>query len=209
MCSWFMCYRGQTIDQTLSGGRSSAATRAISNGQSPSSTLPNVARECGTHVIHLNPRLVKLFFHLLDPLSPSVSNLGIKRLSTAFLDFPQVTRTLFCFKSLSGTFSHNLNLVVGKAGLRSLVQAVGLGCAAYRLSVRLVFCDHRCFACLVPIWGGTVLNVVYLCPPSLSYFRVGLGLKCTLLFHGVSDIDGPQRGRMLYDAEVSMRRTGN
>ncbi|CAM9422602.1 unnamed protein product, partial [Phaeothamnion confervicola] len=36
----------------------------------------------------------------------------------------------------------------------------------------------------------------------LAAFKEATGLNCTLLFHAVSEIDGPQRGMMLYDAEA-------
>lgn len=29
------------------------------------------------------------------------------------------------------------------------------------------------------------------------------GLSCTLLYHSMSDLEGPQKGKMLYDAEVN------
>ena len=37
---------------------------------------------------------------------------------------------------------------------------------------------------------------------------VGTGLNCSLLFHHVSEIDGPQKGRMLYDSEVRQQQQG-
>lgn len=38
-------------------------------------------------------------------------------------------------------------------------------------------------------------------------FPLPSGLTCSLLFHSVSEIDGPQKGRMLYDSQVRLSRT--
>ncbi|CAM9241253.1 unnamed protein product [Chrysoparadoxa australica] len=52
-------------------------------------------------------------------------------------------------------------------------------------------------------WDRTVINKGDLTMRQfLEAFKEVTGLNCTLLFHGVSEIDGPQRGLMLYDAEA-------
>lgn len=46
--------------------------------------------------------------------------------------------------------------------------------------------------------------VTWLVLPVLPLLLYGCmaGLNCSLLFHHVSEIDGPQKGRMLYDSQV-------